>query len=110
MSNYARLKAKDYEDFTTIRSKILVNVVNKLSDLVDHSWNEKTLWKWFVLNMDRLETLRGQSKFSLCRRSTKKESDDDPHIGCPAWPNCDLNPNGCSLKMGEDVEWYGHRD
>ena len=34
----------------------------------------------------------------------------DDHIGCPSWPNCDEAPLGCKLKMGDDVEWFGHRD
>jgi hypothetical protein len=34
----------------------------------------------------------------------------DEHLGCPSWPNCDLAPLGCSLEMGKDVEWYGHKD
>lgn len=35
---------------------------------------------------------------------------EDPHIGCPSYPCCDLGPLGCLVKMGRDVEWYGHRD
>ena len=34
----------------------------------------------------------------------------DPHIGCFSWPNCDEDPNGCRLLMGDDVESYGYRD
>lgn len=33
----------------------------------------------------------------------------DSHIGCPAYPNCDININGCLVMMGDAVEWYGHR-
>ena len=34
----------------------------------------------------------------------------DKHLGCPSWPNCDIDPNGClHLHSFEDVEWYGHR-
>lgn len=36
--------------------------------------------------------------------------DDFRHLGCPAYPCCEDNPNGCSVVMGDDVEWYGHRD
>lgn len=35
---------------------------------------------------------------------------NDPHIGCPAWPNCDESPLGCSVLQKDKVEWYGHRD
>ena len=41
----------------------------------------------------------------------EKEKEIDIHIGCPSWPNCDLDPNGCLIRMGIDnVEWYGYRD
>jgi hypothetical protein len=33
--------------------------------------------------------------------------EEDKHIGCPSWPNCDLAPGGCKIESGEDVEWYG---
>jgi transcription elongation factor Elf1 len=38
------------------------------------------------------------------------KEEHDEHIGCPAYPNCDDWPNGCSVKMGTDVELAGHRD
>jgi len=34
----------------------------------------------------------------------------DDHLVCPSWPNCDIDPNGCRVEMGDDVEWYGYRD
>ncbi len=33
----------------------------------------------------------------------------DFHIGCFSYPNCDIDPNGCSFQR-EDPEPYGHRD
>ena len=38
------------------------------------------------------------------------EDDDDMHLGCPSYPNCDIAPMGCIVSSGGDVEWYGHRD
>ena len=32
------------------------------------------------------------------------------HVACPSYPNCDEDPNGCRLGMGDDVEEYGMRD
>jgi hypothetical protein len=32
------------------------------------------------------------------------------HVACPSYPNCDIDPNGCRLDMGNDVEEYGMRD
>jgi hypothetical protein len=34
----------------------------------------------------------------------------ESHLGCPSYPNCDLDPNGCRQISGDDVEYYGHRD
>lgn len=34
----------------------------------------------------------------------------DRHIGCPSYPNCKYDPNGCCLVMGSDVEMYAHKD
>ena len=35
---------------------------------------------------------------------------EDLHLACFSYPNCDLAPNGCVIRMGGDVEPYGHRD
>ena len=35
---------------------------------------------------------------------------DDRHLGCPSYPDCDEAPYGCSVRMGDKVEWIGHRD
>ena len=32
------------------------------------------------------------------------------HVACSSYPNCDIDPNGCRLAMGNDVEEYGMRD
>jgi len=40
----------------------------------------------------------------------KKRRKRPGHLGCAAYPNCDVDPNGCSVVMGSDMEWYGHRD
>ena len=31
------------------------------------------------------------------------------HVGCPSYPCCDLNPNGC-YHQTKEVEHYGDRD
>ena len=38
------------------------------------------------------------------------EEEVDPHIGCPSYPNCDIDPNGCLLISGANTEFYGHKD
>ena len=43
--------------------------------------------------------------------SKKQREYVDEHLGCPSWPNCDLDSNGCcQANDADDVEWYGHRD
>ena len=40
----------------------------------------------------------------------KTEQYEDPHLVCPAYPNCDEDINGCCVENDDDkVEWYGHR-
>lgn len=34
---------------------------------------------------------------------------DDIHAGCYSWPNCDIHPNGCVIRMGKDVEQFGFK-
>ena len=38
------------------------------------------------------------------------DPDQDPHLGCFSYPNCDIDPNGCTVLNGADAEPYGHRD
>ena len=35
--------------------------------------------------------------------------DDDEHLGCYSYPNCDIDPLGCTVD-DDDYEEYGHRD
>ena len=38
------------------------------------------------------------------------DPDEDPHLACYSYPNCDIDPNGCTVLNGLDAEPYGHRD
>jgi len=38
------------------------------------------------------------------------EDEEESHIGCYSYPNCDLAPTGCTKIMGADVEEFGHKD
>jgi hypothetical protein len=38
-----------------------------------------------------------------------KLCDLDPHIACFSYPCCDDGPMGCVVRMGKEVETYGHR-
>lgn len=46
----------------------------------------------------------------LHERKPKKKLKEFNHVACPAYPNCDEDPNGCRACMGDDVEEYGMRD
>jgi len=39
----------------------------------------------------------------------KCEAEDD-HVGCFSYPNCDIDPMGCTLGSGKEYEPFGHRD
>ena len=40
----------------------------------------------------------------------EEEDDDERHIVCFSYPNCDEAPMGCVVRMGGNAEPYGHRD
>lgn len=48
------------------------------------------------------------------KKKAKRRERLDPHLGCPSYPNCGENEDGfdqgCMVEMGDDVEWYGHRE
>ena len=35
-------------------------------------------------------------------------TDEEEHLGCYSYPNCDIDPLGCTVD--DDYEEYGHRD
>ena len=57
-----------------------------------------------------------ESKVKKPKKKKAKSCDIDgssyeySHVACPSYPNCDEDPNGCRLGMGDDVEEYGMRD
>ena len=42
-----------------------------------------------------------------CERNWPKKA--DRHLGCPAWPNCSEDPNGCAVG-NKNYEHYGYRE
>jgi len=38
------------------------------------------------------------------------DDDFDEHVCCFAYPDCDENPLGCRIEMGDDVEMFGYKD
>ena len=38
-----------------------------------------------------------------------EQDEDEEHLGCYSYPNCDIDPLGCTKVMGKDVEPFGHK-
>jgi len=43
------------------------------------------------------------------RKDSKIKEKEDSHLGCFSYPNCDIDPSGCTV-YNDDYEEYGHRD
>jgi len=41
---------------------------------------------------------------------SEKIYEEDAHVACYSYPNCDEAPRGCVVKNGRNAEQYGHRD
>lgn len=41
---------------------------------------------------------------------TEQVYEEDAHVACYSYPNCDINPSGCVVERGGNAEPYGHRD
>ena len=68
-------------------------------------------FKWRI---DLFKKNGGRGKRYLARRLKRNLAriagfDCDDHVACFSFPNCHLNPNGCVVAMGDDVECIGHR-
>ena len=70
-------------------------------------FEKKDLTMEFLYNIDRSDPGKRVST-PVCKGCNF--NDADSHLICPSYPNCDIDPNGCGVVMGDDVEWYGQRD
>jgi len=61
-------------------------------------------------NKDGSEIHYRKIRFGVWKEHYFEDDGDDRHLGCPSYPNCDEAPYGCSVLMGDKVEWIGHRD
>jgi hypothetical protein len=58
-----------------------------------------------------LSEIKKWLKYHVSTVKNTEEEEYDRHLGCPSYPNCDIDPNGCVRAVGIDnVEWYGHKD
>jgi hypothetical protein len=107
-------KNLEYKKTTEIDRLLLLETVEYLDDLLAFKVAKATqLKKWLKENEEDLETTVQELLNTLnadVEGETDELYDDSAHLGCPSYPNCDIDPNGCSVVMGKDVEWYGHRD
>ena len=43
-------------------------------------------------------------------REMLRKLEDQEHLVCSSYPNCDLSPLGCIIRYPKNVERYGHKD
>jgi hypothetical protein len=48
-------------------------------------------------------------KFSRKKVKLNEDWDDDKHLSCYSYPNCDISPLGCDYRI-DNPEEYGHKD
>ena len=51
-----------------------------------------------------------KNREEILTKHLEETQEDDPHIACFSYPNCDEAPLGCIAVMGSDVEPYGNKD
>ena len=75
---------------------------NKILSFYGKPWSHSATSR--VVSLLGIKTHRGKKLAATWEK--------DKHLGCPAYPNCDIDPNGCLFEMDDDndVEWYGHKD
>lgn len=106
----------DYKNPIEIDNGLLIITTEALEDLLASGKSSKALWECFEEYREDIEDLIRKLgaliEANYIGEEPEHDSEDDleNHLGCPAYPNCDIDPNGCSVVMGKNVEWYGHRD
>jgi ssDNA-binding Zn-finger/Zn-ribbon topoisomerase 1 len=46
-------------------------------------------------------------EIAICPKCNGPIVVEDIHRGCPAYPDCHMNPLGCAIRQGDaNVEWY----
>jgi hypothetical protein len=76
----------------TTRNRKLSNRQKEIQDKIA-KWQKKhmkRIWLWDDEDMDGEELQK--------------------HVGCFSYPMCSLEPNGCVVWMGKNVETFGHKD
>jgi len=105
----------DYEKNVTIDTPLLLESTFILEELFTYDTPEE-LWEYVMSDKSHIEKQIDKANEYIdsvlddnLRDVYEKDGEMDDHLGCPAYPNCDINHSGCSRKMGSEVEWYGHR-
>ena len=57
-----------------------------------------------------LEELRAEWDKHVKEHVPPEQDEDEEHLGCYSYPNCDIDPLGCRRVMGSNVEPFGHKD
>ena len=95
---FLKLRSTNEDDTRNI-SRMICDILKKY-ELIEYA---STLCAWKIEEKE-FEDCDGDCD------NCKNQCDFDPHEGCYSYPNCDIDPNGCCILMGDDVEPYGHRD
>ena len=92
-----------YPRINILYDKLKDNTIKEYhKELLSHEKSPKNNWK------DKKMEKRLKKYY---KERKENYNDFDIHLGCPSYPNCDIDRNGCVHKVGMDnVEWYGHRD
>jgi len=65
---------------------------------------------WRSLRHFKGKSMPSKKTYNRKKHKEDKWTDND-HKGCPSYPFCYMDPNGCSEQTSdEELEWYGHRD
>ena len=72
----------------------------------------------YDVDISKMKAYLVETKVKMPSKKKKKASGYDgddssysySHVACSSYPNCDIDPNGCRISMGDDVEEYGMRD
>jgi len=70
----------------------------------------------YDLDLSKAKIYLVETKVKVPRKKAVEHFDGDEssynysHVACPSYPNCDMDPMGCRLAMGDNVEEYGMRD
>jgi hypothetical protein len=100
-----------YPRINILYNKLKDNTIKEYhKELLSHEKSPKNNWKDKKMEK-RLKKYYKERSNNYKTNGYHYYNETDSHLGCPSYPNCDIDRNGCVHEVGMDnVEWYGHRD